>query len=172
MDRVRDISVELGRGAQHHKAQEVPKKQARQSSTDGTNAHIASEQDVIMAYSLILGREPENSAAVQNVLRKVIPFTEMRDNFIKSVEFRQNVIGRIGGMLQPLDWDANPVETEVDDDTLALFYAHVEQVWSNLGVAEPHYSVLTDQRFKSGRFKQHAAEFVGSGSNSLRVFKK
>ena len=59
MDRVRDISVELGRGAQHHKAQEVPKKQARQSSTDGTNAHIASEQDVIMAYSLILGREPE-----------------------------------------------------------------------------------------------------------------
>jgi hypothetical protein len=51
---------------------------------------------VIMAYRLILGREPENSAAVQNVVGKEIPFTEMRDTFIRSVEFRQNVIGRRG----------------------------------------------------------------------------
>lgn len=172
MDRVRDISVQLGRGGHHHKAQEVPKKQARASNPDGMNANIASEQDVIMAYRLILGREPENSAAVQNVVGKEITFTEMRDTFIRSVEFRQNVIERIGGMLKPLDWDANPVETEVDADTLALLYAHVEQVWSNLGSAEPHYSVLTNQKFKSGRFKQHAAEFFSSGSNSLRVFQK
>jgi SAM-dependent methyltransferase len=172
MDRVRDISVQLGRGAHHHKAQEVPKKQARESKPDGMNANIASEQDVIMAYRLILGREPESSAAVQNVVGKEIPFTEMRDAFLRSVEFRQNVIGRIGGMLKPLDWDANPVETEVDDDTLALLYAHVEQVWSNLGSAEPHYSVLTNQKFKSGQFEQHAAEFVSSGTNSLRVFQK
>jgi hypothetical protein len=64
MDRVRDISVQLSRGAHHHKAQEVPKKQARESNPDGMDANIASEQDVIMAYRLILGREPENSAAV------------------------------------------------------------------------------------------------------------
>jgi hypothetical protein len=67
---------------------------------------IASEHDVIMAYRLILGREPENSAAVQNIVGNEISFTEMRDTFIRSVEFRHNVISSIGGMLKPLDWDA------------------------------------------------------------------
>jgi hypothetical protein len=123
-----------------------------------------------MAYRLILGREPENSAAVQNIVGNEISFTEMRDTFIRSVEFRHNVISSIGGMLKPLDWDANRIETEVDDDTLASLYAHVEQVWSNLGAVEPHYSVLTNQKFKSTKFKQHAEEFYTSGSASLRVF--
>jgi len=138
----------------------------------GTNANIASEHDVIMAYRLILGREPENLAAVQNIVGKEISFTEMRDTFIRSAEFRHNVIASIGGMLKPLDWDANRIETEVDNDTLELLYTHVEQVWSNLGAAEPHFSVLTNQKFKPGKFKQHAAEFYASGSGSLRVFQK
>jgi SAM-dependent methyltransferase len=75
-------------------------------------------------------------------------------------------------MLKPLDWDANSIETEVDDGTLVLLYAHIEQVWSNLGVEEPHYSVVTKHKFKPGRFKEHAAEFYASGANSLRVFQK
>lgn len=133
---------------------------------------IASEQDVIMAYRLILGREPENSAAVENIISKQVKFKEMRDTFIKSVEFRQNVIGKTGGMLKPLDWDVDCIETEVDDNTLALLYAHVERVWSDLGTTEPHYSVLTNEKFKSGKFKQHAAEFFASGSSSLQVFRK
>jgi SAM-dependent methyltransferase len=125
-----------------------------------------------MAYRLILGREPESSATVQNIVGKKISFTELRDNFIRSKEFRQNVMGTIGGMLKPLDWDANSIETEVDSDTLELLYAHVERVWSTLGATEPHYSVLTDQRFKSGQFTEHAEEFYASGSSSLHSFKQ
>src|ERR1700730_5984666 len=133
---------------------------------------IASQQDVIMAYRLILGREPENSAAVENIISKRVQFKEMRDTFIRSAEFRHNVIGSIGGMLKPLDWDVGCIETEVDDDTLALLYAHVERVWSDLGTTEPHYSVLTNEKFKSGKFNQYAAEFFASGSSSLQVFQK
>jgi hypothetical protein len=105
MDRVRDILI--------------------QKSPDES---IASEQDVIMAYRLILGREPENSATVENIISKRMKFKEMKDTFIRSSEFRHNVIGSIGGMLKPLDWDVDCVETNVDDDTLALLYAHVERV--------------------------------------------
>ena len=133
---------------------------------------IASEQDVIMAYRLILGREPENSATVENIISKRMQFKEMRDTFIRSLEFRHNVIGSIGGMLKPLDWDVDCIETKVDDDTLALLYAHVERVWSDLGTTEPHYSVLTNEKFKSGKFNQYAAEFFASGSSSLQVFQK
>jgi SAM-dependent methyltransferase len=133
---------------------------------------IASEQDVIMAYRLILGREPENSAAVKNIISKRMQFKEMRDTFIRSAEFRGNVIGNIGEMLKPLYWDVDCIETEVDDDTLALLYAHVERVWSDLGTTEPHYSVLTNEKFKSSKFNQHAAEFFASGSSSLQVFQK
>ena len=172
MDRVRDVGAELGRGAQHHKAQEVLGGQAPQPSAAGMNGNIASEQDVIMAYRLILGREPENSAVIQNIIEQKISFTEMRNTFLRSAEFCRNVMGSIGGVLKPLDWDTNPIETEVDNDTLASLYAHVERVWSNLGAEEPHYSVLTNHKFKSGRFKQHAAEFYASGSSSLRMFQK
>jgi SAM-dependent methyltransferase len=141
-------------------------------SQKSPDERIVSEQDVIMAYRLILGREPEASATVQNIIAKQLSFNEMRDTFIKSSEFRHNVIGSIGGMLKPLDMDVNRIETEVDNDTLALLYAHVEHVWSNLGVAEPHYSVLTNEKFKAGEFSQHSTEFYASGSVNLRVFQK
>lgn len=149
MDRVRDIRFQ---------------KSPRES--------IASEQDVIMAYRLILGREPENSAVVENIISKRMQFKEMRDTFIRSAEFRHNLIKSVGGMLKPLDWDVDCIETKVDDDTLALLYAHVERVWSDLGTTEPHYSVLTNEKFKSGKFNQYAAEFFASGSSSLKVFQK
>jgi hypothetical protein len=148
-------------------------KQMGERSAGNPHAAFDVEGTGDVARSKLFGlNRRANPRPYQNVVGKEIPFTEMRDTFIRSVEFRQNVIGRIGGMLKPLDWGANPVETEVDDDTLALLYEHVEQVWSNLGSAEPHYSVLTNQKFKSGRFKQHAAEFFSSGSNSLQVFQK
>jgi SAM-dependent methyltransferase len=173
MDRGHDIAAELGRSIQQHRSGGGLEARALQLSTGGTNTNIASEQDVIMAYRLILGREPENAAVVQNIVGKQISFTEMRDNFIRSAEFRQNVIlSRIGGMLKPLDWNANSIETKVDDDTLALLYKHTEKVWSNLGIEEPHYSVVTNYKFKPGTFKEHAAEFYASGGSSLRVFKK
>jgi hypothetical protein len=70
MDRVRDVAAELGRSVQQHKPREDVEARALQHRVGGTNANIASERDIIMAYRLILGREPENSTVVQNIKKK------------------------------------------------------------------------------------------------------
>lgn len=73
-------------------------------------------------------------------------------------------------LLLPLDTPPIEVETEVDAAGLARLLAHTEAVWTRLGTDEPHWSVLSAERFRQVELQPHLAEFFNSGAGDLALF--
>ncbi|MDQ2780308.1 MAG: class I SAM-dependent methyltransferase [Pseudomonadota bacterium] len=74
-------------------------------------------------------------------------------------------------LLLPLDTPPIEIETEVDAEGLARLLAHTEAVWTRLGTDEPHWSVLSAERFRQGELEPYLAEFFDSGAGDLALFK-
>jgi SAM-dependent methyltransferase len=126
---------------------------------------MVSKEDVIRAYQLLLGRNPENDSVVRGHMRA--PSLEhLRQVFIQSPEFQMIVKspGSAPGFPAFID-RAEPIRVEVktDDDSLAKLLARVERCWTQLGETEPHWSVLTDDLYKQQNFGENAKSFYNSG---------
>lgn len=76
----------------------------------------------------------------------------------------------VSALVLPLAAAPIAIETEVDADRLQQLLAHTEATWTRLGVEEPHWSVLSAERFKQSQVGQHAAEFYASGQGDVSTF--
>ena len=63
----------------------------------------------------------------------------------------------VASLVLPLDTPAIHVETEVDEAGLAALLAHTERTWTRLGDEEPHWSVISAERFKQSQLQLHRA---------------
>ena len=116
-------------------------------------------QDVVMAYRLILGREPESEAVVASQSQRHESLNSLRAAFLNSAEFRAGVAD-YGPALS--------VDTEVEPSVLQGMFTDVERCWESLGETEPFWSVATCDLFKSDQFAAHAAEFYDSGKVDMQ----
>lgn len=66
-------------------------------------------------------------------------------------------------MLRPLDWPANSVETTVPPDVLDRMIERTEAGFRKLGETEPHWSVLTAEKFRTANIAETKAEFYRTG---------
>src|SRR5471032_2177766 len=102
-----------------------------------------SREDVIWAYRLLLGREPEDEDSIR--AQQTAPDRrDLVERFLDSAEFHAVRAGvkvrgvgsqRFGGALQ--------IETDADPERLAVLVERVAQTWRGLGETRPHWSVLT-----------------------------
>ncbi|MBV9634027.1 MAG: class I SAM-dependent methyltransferase [Methylobacteriaceae bacterium] len=115
-----------------------------------------------MAYRLILGREAENDGVVTAHARPERSLSALRDAFLTSEEFRVRV-GNLDVGCKPLNWPPIPVEVDVSDHRLEQMIERIEREFKYLGETEPHWSVLSTDRFKSDAIKGHEEEFFASG---------
>lgn len=76
----------------------------------------------------------------------------------------------VSSLVLPLDTPPIEVETEVDAAGLAALLAHTESTWTRLGREEPHWSVISAERFKQDQLAENRAEFYASGANDLALF--
>jgi len=76
----------------------------------------------------------------------------------------------VGKMVLPLDTPPISIETEADGERLAKLLAHTEATWTRLGDEEPHWSVLSAERFKQDHLASHRAEFYASGKQDVDTF--
>jgi SAM-dependent methyltransferase len=132
---------------------------------------VVSESDVIMAYRLIMGREPESATVVRNHARNFQSLQDMRTDFMNSAEFHE-IARRPSGTLQnpgvkTLNWPAEAVEVDVAPDVLERMIGRIEGEFLSLGRTEPHWSVLTADRFKSENIHEHEDEFYASGAEPV-----
>jgi len=72
--------------------------------------------------------------------------------------------------LLPLAVPAITVETEVSATDLEKLLEHTERTWTRLGDDEPHWSVISDERFKQDRLDTHRDEFYASGHGDVETF--
>lgn len=124
---------------------------------------MVTRQDVVYAYRLILGREPENEQVIQDHM-DVPDLAALRERFIAAPEF---VSMRVPVQANPLA-KVPRHDIEVDaGDKLKLLLDRVYRIWSRLGEDDPYYSVLTFDRFHQDQIDGHMEEFFSSGQRDI-----
>jgi SAM-dependent methyltransferase len=126
------------------------------------------EREVRLAYELILGRPPESDDVVGAHVATGRSLRSLGEEFLRSQEFHSKVGATLG--IRPAAWPPIDVEVDASPEVLALLFRHVESNWSELGRQEPHWSVLTDDRFKSESLSKNIDSFYNSGKQAVALF--
>lgn len=137
---------------------------------------MISRWDVIEAYRIMLGRDPESEQVIQGHTN-IRTVAELYRALMESDEFREVFTGTIGAAALsdvsetrlPLDLPPIEVESQASDARqLAAIFERTRSVWRQLGEREPYFSVCTDPRLLGGGIGELAEEFYASGEQELR----
>jgi SAM-dependent methyltransferase len=131
---------------------------------------MVTREEVIDAYRLLLGREPENDAAVKRHL-PVAGWRELRRAFMASKEFRRTIDQR--GQAKAVEYlHAAPsrVDIDISPEHFAKLVDHVQRTWERLGAERPHFSVLTNPDFLPDTIDANRDKFYGSGARAWQRF--
>jgi len=143
----------------------VPPRWYLASADQTARTIMITRQDVVSAYRLLLGREPENEEVVQSARLGYQNLEALRRAFFGSREFADGIAPIILKNRFPHDLDEGNHEIEVDCEApqLSELLARVERTWSRLGDENPHWSVVTDDAFDVENFHANQAQFWASG---------
>jgi SAM-dependent methyltransferase len=126
---------------------------------------MISADDVIMAYRLILGREPENADAVATWAACAPDLMSLREQFLTSEEFLNSRVVRLP---VSLDWGAESrIDVNVDSGLLQRMLDRVAKTWRGLGDTQPFWSVLSSDEYKMDRFGENADTYWKSGKGDV-----
>lgn len=133
---------------------------------------MISRDDVIYAYRLLLGREPENDEVVAHYATELNDLGALRELFINSAEFHTS-LERIQSPRPPRPpFNGPPMEVElsVPAEKLSALFDQVSAQWHYLGETEPHWSVLTNESYFQQNFHMNRETFYTSGESELKMF--
>jgi len=131
--------------------------------TPATCGAGVTRDDVVHAYRLLLGREPESEAVIAEKMQ-LPDIAALRRAFLASDEFKyvacQSAWVCVGDNLAatPLQ-----VETEADPDTLRRILDRIAVAWREYGESEPFWSVSTNEQFRAGSAAAHLESLYASG---------
>ncbi len=142
-----------------------PEEPARPAWKDATRRTVAARptmEDVRACYRLLLGREPEDEAVLQRHLARADSVGALVDGFLASAEFtaRRRDAPR---QALPLDIRRLAVEVAATPAELAAMLERIGQYWEEAGREMPHWSVLTEDRYRPEAIEASIDEFYASG---------
>ncbi|NVE93913.1 class I SAM-dependent methyltransferase [Altererythrobacter sp. JGD-16] len=127
-----------------------------------------SRDEVVNAYRFILGREPESEEVVSKGMAHS-EFASLRDAFLDSSEFRGSLATR--GTPPPIGrfFDAQSHGTDIacTEAQMSQMLARISSAWQEFGRTEPHWSVLTSEKFKKDNIQDNIDDFYASGVKSV-----
>ena len=126
------------------------------------------ESHIELCYILFFGRYPENVDVVKQHIENVTSVKDLGKYFSSSAEYRSR--NGVGTAIRPLEWKGVRTDVIVEDSELARMISHVEADWNILGTAEPHWSVLTHEKYKSESIEKNIDDFYFSGKRTLDYF--
>ncbi len=125
-------------------------------------------ETVTWAYRLFLDREPESSQVVEELASRVEDTRQLRQAFTECAEFRQSHAVTnppvLNGTEPPLE-----IDVRTSPEELEALLAHVHRTWQHLGETEPHYSVLTVDRFSASSIDQTEEAFYATGRRNVDI---
>lgn len=124
-------------------------------------------EEAVLAYRLMLGREPESEEVIGHAMRAPDVATLGR-HFAASPEFARRH-GANPHALPPFDAPPQWVETESTPAELAALTEHLTRFWARIGIDSPHWSVLTDDRFRPENIGGNLAAFYETGRWDAQV---
>ncbi|HEU4853580.1 MAG TPA: methyltransferase domain-containing protein [Telluria sp.] len=133
---------------------------------------MVSKEDVVAAYRLLFGREPENDDVVTHYATEVADRRALRQLFINSAEFRASYESLQGPRPPRAPFSGPPIEVQLEGtpDELTALFTKVKQQWQHLGETEPHWSVLTNDSYFQNVFHMNRDAFYQSGVSETDTF--
>ena len=132
----------------------------------GSNRPVAGIDAVVWAYRLFLDREPENAEVVARTAAEGKSTAELRRTFLSSDEYR--VRSGDGGRPSLTGTESPMAIDDVRDPAeVARLLEHIAKTWTRFGDTEPHYSVVTDEKFKADRIEANIDAFHAGGEHSI-----
>ena len=99
--------------------------------------------------------------------------SDLRRNFMSSQELLENVRGcniDIESCFPPQIWEANRVDSEASASQLALLVDRIKHEWEEFGRSEPHWSVLTHEKYRQDVLGKKQGRVFRIRQNSLPTF--
>ena len=125
-------------------------------------------EQVILAYRMMLGREPENEDVVERGAASWPDLASLGKAFAGSPEFARRH-GINTHALAPLDALPDEVQLDAAPAELTRMMAHLAAYWTGIGESAPHWSVLTEERFLPENIGAHLAAFYEGGAWEARI---
>lgn len=127
-------------------------------------------KDVVNAYRLILGREPESDESVNRYAAEIYDINALRDMFLSSSEFRQKFeqIHAPRRSRRGFYGPAMKVELDATPEELAKLYVKTAAQWHHLGETEPYWSVITQESYLQSHFEQSREVFYSTGEQEIQ----
>jgi SAM-dependent methyltransferase len=131
---------------------------------------MVSTDEVRAAYRLILCREPESEEILMRHAAAAESLDDLRAAFFNSPEFRS--VPQIQPPLRPLDWPPLDVEINASPFQLSSMMRHIEANWHELGLSEPHWSVVTHEAFRASNIAHNEEAFYESGRTLIELLRR
>jgi len=137
-----------------------------------------SREQVIEGYRAVLGRTPESEDVIDDYLahhadehslwRALVASPEFVS--LRPHEYSDDAIMRV--IHETFHRPAGFIDHEVSDETLAAMLARIQAQWTRLGTETPHWSVLTEDRFKADVINDQVIEdFYATGAGSAALIR-
>ncbi|MFO1238577.1 MAG: class I SAM-dependent methyltransferase [Alphaproteobacteria bacterium] len=144
----------------------------------GRRADVVDAQLVTDAYTILLGRPPENAEAISLWQGATSSRRDLVRKFLASDEFlgaSADLLPNFGGQADkpsaPPIASAPPmrVEWDVAGPKAEQLLGMVAATWSQLGETKPHWSVLSDADFLPEQIEANRADFYASGAADVAL---
>jgi len=139
------------------------------------NQLFVTEHEITEVYRSLLGRDPESERVIASHLDRQISLSEFIDIVLVSDEYRKRVRegenAVVMSVLRQSYWTLpGEIEHEVSNEAMGRLVDRIRAQWTLLGETEPHWSVLTNDEFKSDQLTEAAVDaFYKSGEDSARI---
>lgn len=133
---------------------------------------MLNRDEIIAAYRLILGREPESPEVVTRYAAEFDNLEDLRRLFFNSIEFQAQWqrLALPRPAKPPLSGPPMQVEMHTDAETLHRLFQRIAAQWQTLGQEEPLWSVVTQERFRSAVADPADIDaFYASGEEEARI---
>lgn len=133
---------------------------------------MISREEVIYAYRLLFGREPESDEIVTRYATELKDTRALREVFLSAPEFQE----KLSGVLPPrpprlpFSGPAMQVELEASNEKLTALFDKVSARWHEIGITEPYWSVVTNESYVRKNFDASRETFYSGGEAEMKAF--
>jgi SAM-dependent methyltransferase len=133
---------------------------------------MATRDEVIWTYRILLNRDPENETVIAE--KMCTSLSDLRRLILSSPEFQYSSEQSAGfpSRTSFIDGPSIEVDIDVDPEVLSRLIARVERNFCYLGTTEPYWSVDSQEKFRMSTVEKHKDDFYLHGmgpANDLRA---
>ncbi len=126
-------------------------------------------EEVIWAYRMLLGREPESEAVI-DLQMQAFDLAHLRSAFLGSEEFNRKFVQSAEPLVgRFFEVDRTYIDIRCSDEQLQAMFDRIGVAWKAFGETEPHWSVLTSEAFRQVNLPANIDAFYASGLHDIDV---